>query len=142
MPNYLYDYLLSPHFNDDRLFLKGLDSKSITYREFFKLASSQAHALTQMGLKPGDRLIVQVDKSFEALGLYAACIMTGIILIPLNTAYTLTELAYYIDDGDVRGIVCSSATATSTQDAIRKPNLAIFTLDADGNGTLMEKARR
>ncbi len=141
MSNYLYDFLLSPHIKESRLFLKGPDGKRINYRDFLELASSQAHALTQNGLRPGDRLIMQVDKSFEALGLYAACIMTGIVLIPLNTAYTLTELAYYIDDGDVSAIVCSSATASALKDAIRKPNRVIFTLNADGSGSLTDQAR-
>jgi len=142
MPNYLYDFLLSSHLNDSRLFLQQPDGKSITYRGFLELASSQAHVLARSGMTPGDRLIVQADKSFEALGLYAACIMTGIVLIPLNTAYTLTELAYYLDDGDVRGIVCCSETASSLEEAIRKPDLAIFTLNADGSGSLMDEARR
>lgn len=141
MSNYLYEFLLGPHLKESRLFLKGPDGRCINYRDFLELASSQAHALTQNGLRPGDRLIMQVDKSFEALGLYAACIMTGIVLIPLNTAYTLTELDYYIDDGDVSAIVCSSTTASALKDAIRKPNRVIFTLNADGSGSLTDQAR-
>jgi malonyl-CoA/methylmalonyl-CoA synthetase len=43
-------------------------------------------------LKPGDRLAAQIEKSPEALALYAACAQAGVIFLPLNTAYTVDEL--------------------------------------------------
>jgi malonyl-CoA/methylmalonyl-CoA synthetase len=61
----------------------------------------------RFGLKPGDRVAAQVAKSPEALALYAACVQAGLIFLPLNTAYTVDELTYFIENS---GALSSSAT--------------------------------
>ena len=53
--------------------------------------------MLQLKLKPGDRVAAQIEKSPEALALYAACAQAGLVFLPLNTAYTVDELAYFID---------------------------------------------
>ena len=40
------------------------------------------------GIKPGDRISVQVEKSKENLFLYLASLNNGLIYHPLNTGYT------------------------------------------------------
>jgi malonyl-CoA/methylmalonyl-CoA synthetase len=48
------------------------------------------------GLKPGDRLAVQVAKSPAALALYGGAVMAGVVFLPLNTAYTAPEVDYFL----------------------------------------------
>jgi malonyl-CoA/methylmalonyl-CoA synthetase len=48
---------------------------------------------------------VQVEKSPEALMLYLACLRAGAVYLPLNTAYTLAELDYFIGDAQPRLVV-------------------------------------
>ncbi len=48
----------------------------------------------------GDRVVVQVDKSADAVALYVACLRTGAVFVPLNTAYTPTEVAGFVADAD------------------------------------------
>ena len=50
---------------------------------------------------------MQVEKSPEALLLYLACVQAGAVFLPLNTAYTLAELAYFIGDAEPAVVVCS-----------------------------------
>ena len=57
------------------------------------------------GLHPGDRVAVQVDKCWEALALYLACLRAGFVYLPLNTGYQKGELPYFFDDAEPRVIV-------------------------------------
>ena len=52
--------------------------------------------MQQRGVKKGDRVVVQVDKSIEAVLLYLACLRAGAIYVPLNTAYTPAEVGYLL----------------------------------------------
>ncbi|MGE6744043.1 malonate--CoA ligase [Allorhizobium pseudoryzae] len=141
MPNPLYDSLLAPGRHSDRTFLTDIHGKPLSYRDFHRLAARQANALVSAGLVPGDRLAVQVEKTPEALALYAACVMAGIVFLPLNTAYTLTELDYFITDSGARAVVCGPAIEAELK-ARCSTAVSVFTLDGEGNGTLSELAER
>ena len=52
------------------------------------------------GAGPGDRILVQAEKSIEGALLYLASLRAGLIYVPLNTAYTAAELAYFIGDAE------------------------------------------
>ncbi len=49
---------------------------------------------------PGDRILVQAEKSVEGALLYLASLRAGLIYVPLNTAYTPAELGYFIADAE------------------------------------------
>lgn len=59
-----------------------------------------AAALVRLGAEPGDRILVQAEKSVEGALLYLASLRAGLIYVPLNTAYTAAELAYFIEDAE------------------------------------------
>lgn len=139
MPNLLYDTLFAPGRDSDRAFLSDADGHTFSYRDFHALAARQANALVAAGLATGDRLAVQVEKTPQALALYAACVMSGIVLLPLNTAYTLSELDYFIHDSGARGVVCSPAIEADMKPRL-SPGTVLLTLDADGTGSLSDQA--
>ncbi len=62
--------------------------------------SGYAAALVRLGAEPGDRILVQAEKSVEGALLYLASLRAGLIYVPLNTAYTAAELAYFIEDAE------------------------------------------
>ena len=55
--------------------------------------------------RAGDRVLVRVDKSVEAIALYVACLRMGAVFVPMNTAYTTHELEYFIHDAEPASIV-------------------------------------
>ena len=61
--------------------------------------------------KPGDRVAVQIEKSVEALVLYLATVRAGAVYLPLNTAYTLHELEYFLGDAEPSLVVCDPSQA-------------------------------
>ena len=98
MANPLYDGLFGPHAGKTTPFLHLLDGSTITHQDFLSRAAQIANVMLQLNLKPGDRVAAQIEKSPEALALYAACVQAGLVFLPLNTAYTIDELAYFIEN--------------------------------------------
>jgi len=110
-----------------------------TYRALFAGAERIAAALAEAGLEPGDRVAAQVPKSLEAVQLYLGCVLAGGVFLPLNTAYTGSEMAYFISDATPRIIVCDPAREAEI--AALAGEATLFTLGADGSGTLMRAAK-
>ena len=76
-----------------------------------RLSARFASALRRRGIGRGDRVIVQVEKSIEAVALYLACLRTGAIFVPLNTAYTPSEVDHFVEDAEPRLVVLASDMA-------------------------------
>jgi malonyl-CoA/methylmalonyl-CoA synthetase len=81
-----------------RLLLETADARRLTYADMAALARRLAIALTAVKVAPGDRVVAQIEKSPEAVALYLACLQIGAAFVPLNTAYTLAELEYFLGD--------------------------------------------
>jgi len=71
-----------------------------TYGELERYSAQIAHVLVQRGVRPGERLAVQVSKSAEAIALHLACVRAGGVYLPLNSAYTAAELTGLLDDAE------------------------------------------
>jgi malonyl-CoA/methylmalonyl-CoA synthetase len=78
-------------------FLRTPDGIRLTYAQARGRAAQLARAL---GVAPGDRVALQVEKSPDALLVYFACVRAGAVLVPMNTAYTGDEVAYLLDDAE------------------------------------------
>jgi malonyl-CoA/methylmalonyl-CoA synthetase len=141
MNNPLYDTMFAPHAGQDTPFLYLPDSGIITHAAFVKRAAQLAHALVAQGVKTGDRVAVQVGKCPDMLALYAACAQMGAIFLPLNTAYTAAELAYFVTDSRAALLVGDPARADELQDVAAAAGAAFVTLDANG-GSLSDCADR
>jgi malonyl-CoA/methylmalonyl-CoA synthetase len=136
--NPLYDQLFGRHAGKDTPFLILKDGTEITHAGFLAEAARMSHVLTGAGLRAGDRLAAQIHKSPQALMLYAACAQTGVVFLPLNTAYTADELTYFIENSGAKMVVCDAAAAGTLTPIASKLGASVETLNADGGGTLTE----
>ena len=75
-------------------------SASFTFHEVLELSDQFAASLDALAITPGDRVVVQVDKSVAAFALYLATLQRGAVFVPLNTAYTAAELEYFLGDAE------------------------------------------
>ncbi|TDX33137.1 malonate--CoA ligase [Rhodovulum visakhapatnamense] len=141
MANPLYDQLFGRHAGRETPFLHLADGRTLTHAAFLTTAARFAHALNAFGLGPGDRLAVQVEKSPEALALYAACAQAGVIFLPLNTAYTPDELAYFLSDSGARLFICDGRRMGGLTPVAEAAGARIATLNADGSGSFTVIAR-
>lgn len=114
----------------------------ISYRELDERAAQYANYLQACGVKPGDRVAVQVEKSVAAVMLYLATVRAGAIFLPLNTAYTLNELAYFFGDAEPALIVCDPAKAEGIAGIAKPIGARVETLDSEGRGSLSEGAAK
>jgi malonyl-CoA/methylmalonyl-CoA synthetase len=142
MTNPLFDHLFGQHDGSDALFLRFEDGSAWSYAEFLETAARFAHAITENGLKPGDRLAAQVQKTAEALALYAACVQAGVVFLPLNPAYTVGEVTYFVEDSGAKMIVCDPASTSVLTTVAERVGAVLQTLGPDGLGTLSLSAQR
>lgn len=140
MANLLYDALTGVHRDSGATFLHLPDGGELLYKAFHSKVAQYANALRECGLSAGDRLVLQVEKSPESLVVYAACLSTGIVFVPLNTAYTPGEMGYFIGDAKPGVLVCDPAAAPKLAETAEKNNARVLTLDADGRGSLADMA--
>ena len=74
--------------------------------------------------------MVQVKKTPEAVALYLAVLQAGGVFVPLNTAYTPSEISYFIGDAEPRFFVCDAEAYTRTlpvcQESIPMPELLVL----------------
>lgn len=113
-----------------------------TYGDIDRESARLARYMTELGVAPGERVSVQVEKSPQALCLYLACLRSGLVFHPLNSAYQPGELAYFLDNAEPALLVCDSRRQASLQSLADAAGVAyLFTLDADGTGSLIERSR-
>ncbi len=139
MTNTLYDALFGPHTENDAPFLTCDNQRIVSFRSFIARAAQIAHVLTAHGVGPGDRVLVHAPKRDETLALYAATIQAGAVYLPLNTAYTKAELAYFAEDAMPKLIVCDQANLAEMAPLADGIGASVLTLSSDG-GTLSSKA--
>src|ERR1700749_5345757 len=128
----LFDSLDDPA----RLAIETLDGEHISYGDLIARAGQTANVLTARGVKPGDRLAAQTEKSVPGLVLYLATVRAGAVYLPLNPAYTLNELEYFITDAEPSLVVCDPAKAEGIEAIAAKIGAKVMTLGAEGKGSL------
>jgi malonyl-CoA/methylmalonyl-CoA synthetase len=132
----LFDNLDDP----SRLAIETTDGQRITYGDLVARAGQMANVLVARGVKPGDRVAAQTEKSVPGLVLYLAAVRAGAVYLPLNTAYTLNELEYFITDAEPSLVVCDPPKAEGIGAIAAKVGARVETLGADGKGSLTEAA--
>src|SRR5258705_9443970 len=123
-----------------KLAIEQLDGSRISYADLIGRAGQIANVLVARGVKPGDRVGAQTEKSVSGLVLYLATVRAGAVYLPLNTAYTLNELDYFIGDAEPSLVVCDPSKAEGIGSIAAKVGARVETLGADGKGSLTEAA--
>jgi malonyl-CoA/methylmalonyl-CoA synthetase len=118
------------------------DGRRISYGDLIAQSGQMANFIVSRGVKPGDRVAAQTEKSVPALVLYLACVRAGAVYLPLNTAYTLNELEYFIGDAEPSLVVCDPSKADGIGKLAAKVNAKVDTLDANGKGSLTDGAAK
>ena len=108
------------------------DRPDWNFQQLVSVVDQFAAVLRAQGVVAGDRVMAQVEKSPENLALYLATLKVGGVYVPLNTAYTVAELDYFVNDAQPRLFVGTGKRAGVTS----------FTLDGNGQGTLLEAANQ
>ncbi len=119
-------------------FLIAPDGSILSYADMLLQTAQIANALVAKGVIPGDRVAVQVEKSEQALFLYLATIRAGAVFLPLNTAYTVSEVDYFLGDAAPTIVVCDPSRAPNIASLDSIGDATVLTLDASGQGSLAD----
>jgi len=123
----------------DAVFLDLYNREPVFYRDIDRLTGRIAGCLVDAGAAAGDRVVVQVEKSPEAVMLYLACLRAGLVFVPLNTAYTSQEVSFFLSDAAPAVFVCRPQDEPKARELATAAGVAnVLTLDADGSGTLTD----
>ncbi|KAA0077703.1 malonyl-CoA synthase [Tardiphaga sp. P9-11] len=125
-----------------RLAIETPEGKHISYGDLIAQAGQTANVLVARGVKPGDRVAAQTEKSVAGLVLYLATVRAGAVYLPLNTAYTLHELDYFITDAEPSLVVCDPSKRDGFAAMAAKVGAKVETLGADGKGSLTDAAAK
>ena len=102
--------LLKSRFPQDRwqIALETAAGDTWAYAQLEDTTARYAGFIRALGVVPGDRVCVQVEKSPEALCLYLACLQSGAVYLPLNSAYQEGEVDYFLGDATPKVVVHQS----------------------------------
>jgi malonyl-CoA/methylmalonyl-CoA synthetase len=122
-------------------FIETVSGRTYSYSDLEATSAKIANYLTLLGVKKGDRIAVQVDKSPEVLFLYLAILRIGAIYLPLNTAYTDSELNYFLTDASPVLLIGRPAQEAQALALSHKNNINHrHTLGRFGDGSLLAGA--
>ena len=138
----LFDILARSIADPDKTAIETGSGEITTYADLVARTGRFANALKALGVKPGDRVAAQIEKSVEAIVLYLATVRAGGVFLPLNTGYTPAEIEYFLGDAEPAVFVCDPSRYESLKPIATAAGAQVLTLDADGEGILTEAAAR
>jgi malonyl-CoA/methylmalonyl-CoA synthetase len=121
----------------DKPFLIEGTATALAYADLDAATGRYAARLLALGGTIGDRIVVQVEKSPEAVILYLAALRAGMIFVPLNTAYTAAELEYFLGDAEPAIVVCRPVDEAHVRAMAGAAK--VVTLGDDRTGSLLDE---
>ena len=125
----------------DKTFIRFLDNDTqITRQAFFSTCERYCAFFLEIGIKAGDRIVVQSPKTTDSLCLYISAIMAGGIYIPLNPDFTDAEVSYYLNDSKPTIFICVPERAESLMKIASESDVPFtYTIGTKDIGTFYEE---
>lgn len=136
--------LFQSRFPRDRsaLCIETPHGERFSYADLDLITAQMAAMLAGLGVAPGERIAVQVEKSPQALFLYLACLRAGLTYLPLNSAYQEGEVGYFLENAEPKVVVTQPKSLGWLEPITQRLGIRhVFTLDDEGHGTLIDAAR-
>jgi malonyl-CoA/methylmalonyl-CoA synthetase len=142
MSDNLFDLVRSRFPGDlSRPFIETPEGRRVSYGELDAATGRMARLLAERGVEKGDRVAAIVDKSSEAVFLYLATLRAGAAYLPLNTAYTAAEIAYFLGDAEPKVVVCRPEAEAALAPLAAEAGARVLTLGQAGEGSLVDASR-
>ncbi len=112
---------------------------SITWADLDRQVNALASGLRASGVSKGDRVGILLPNSIEFAVSYFGVLRAGLAAVPLNTAYTATELGYQLNDADVAVVITDGEHAATLRD-LDTVRLVVVGADDGGWAELIDTA--
>ncbi len=102
---------LAQHCHDqpDKIAIEFMGAQSFSYGQLGATVNRTANYLLSLGIEPGDRVAVQLPKCLPFIYFHLATVQISAIFLPLNPAYPLSELRYFLVDSGTRLFIADQA---------------------------------
>ena len=122
----------------DSTFIENTDGSKISYGKLEEESAKYANGLSELGLQPGDRVSVQLNKSPEVVFIYLACLRANLIFHPINTAYKENELSFLLNDAKPSVFICEKEIYKNLSLLDLEESIShIFTLNPDDHESIL-----
>jgi malonyl-CoA/methylmalonyl-CoA synthetase len=88
---------------------------TLSYAKLWGSIHQTASYLASLGVRPGDRVALQLPKSLSFITLHFAIMRLGAISLPLNPSYPLHEVHYYLEDAEAKLFFTGPEMATQLE---------------------------
>ncbi|MDO9283142.1 MAG: acyl-CoA synthetase [Methylotenera sp.] len=95
-----------------------LGTASITFAELAVKTDQFAQVLRDLGVKPGDRVLIRLPNSLDYPIAFLGAMKTGAISVPTSTLLTAEEVAYLAKDSSAAVLVTDAAAWYGMADAL------------------------
>src|SRR5216683_1641576 len=95
----------------------------LTYAQWFARISSVVAAFDDLGLRPGDHIVTELQNRWEAATIHWACQLAGLVITPINWRAKSDELDFCVENSQARALVYESVSAGAVAGATFARNL-------------------
>lgn len=107
-------------------------SVRLGYAELHRRAHGLGRGLLELGVGPGDRVLLALRNRLEHVLVYWACQVAGAVATPVNFRLGPGELAYILQDADPRVVVLEAGTAPAVLEGARERPVRLVFAGAGG----------
>lgn len=92
--------------------------RTLSYGEICDQLRKAASGLVQLGLEPGERVGIYLNKRIEAVLSYFACSYAGLVFVPINPSLKPPQVSHILRDCDVAALVTTAAQSKDLANAL------------------------
>lgn len=121
----------------DRPFLRHVDGTTWTAADLHQRAVDWADGLDRHGVQPGDRVVVMLPPSLEAVAIWLGISWLRAVEVPLHTAYRAKMLDYTVNHVSPRVLVVHESLVerfVEVSDGLADDVTVLVLTDGDGDG--------
>ncbi|MBC8086230.1 MAG: AMP-binding protein, partial [Phycisphaerae bacterium] len=106
-------------------------ARALSYRELAQQSASLANLLVSVGIKPGDRVAVCVDRTPDLIVALLATLRIGAAYVPVDAEYPSDRIAYVLGDAGAAAVITDATSFSS----LPWTNLPVVRVDETRAGT-------
>ena len=92
-------------------------SESLTFRQLHAEAVAAAQALAQLGIRPGDRVGICMQKTLDQVVAILGVLWANAIFVPIHPVLHAEQIGHVVDDCDMKLLITDSTRITKLRDA-------------------------
>lgn len=96
-----------------------------TWAQFNERVNRMSHALEDAGIGRGDHIAMLMGNRAEFEEVLCACLLSGVVVTPVNWHFNADEVAYVVDNCDAKALIVDDRHLDSAKSALEHPALRL-----------------